>query len=160
MRSTSFWPAALTLTFALALGGCTTVGGPHATAQPAPGGESEARGTWQETYGGQVDLQSQKLAMVMELSGRTGDRVDGTVHIPELQLTATGEGRRKQTDGTLDLRLTYPGKCPGTMTIETHRGPDEGTLVGTLEATDCTGSEKGAVRFLRRTANGSGEGAR
>lgn len=153
MRSTGFWPAALTL--ALALGACTTAGGSHAAAPPAPPqGQGSARGTPRETYGGQVDLQNQKLMMVLELSARPGDRVDGAVHIPELGLTATGEGRRKPKDGALDLRLTYPGKCPGTMTIEAHPGPGEGTLVGTLEAKDCTGSERGVVSLLRRGADG------
>lgn len=152
MRSTCLWPAALALAFAL--GGCATAGGSHAAASSAPRDQANAHGTGQETYGGQVDFQSQKLMMVLELSPRHGDRVDGTVSIPELGLTATGEGRRKREDGALDLRLTYPGKCPGTMTIEAHPGPGEGTLVGTLEAKDCTGSERGAVRFLRRSANG------
>jgi hypothetical protein len=152
MRSTGFRPVALTL--ALALGACTTVTGSHAAAPPAPQGQASTHGPWRETYGGQVDFRSQKLMMVLELSARRGDRVDGTVHIAELDLTATGEGRRTGKDGALDLRLTYPGKCPGTMTIEARPGPGEGTLVGTLEAKDCTGSERGAVRFLRRSANG------
>jgi len=152
MRSTGFRPAALTL--ALALGACTTVTGSHAAAPPAPQGQASTHGPWQETYGGQVDFQSQKLMMVLELTARRGDRIDGTVHIAELGLTATGEGRRQSKDGALDLRLTYPGKCPGTMTIEARPGPGEGTLVGTLEAKDCTGRERGAVRFLRRSANG------
>ena len=152
MRSTGFPPAALTL--ALVLGACTTVGGSHAAVPPAPQGQASIDGTPQETYGGQVDFQGQKLMLVLELSPRRGDRVDGTVQIPELGLTATGEGTRRRNDGALDLRLTYPGKCPGTMTIEARPGPGEGTLVGTLEAKDCTGSERGAVRFLRRSADG------
>jgi hypothetical protein len=152
MRSTSFWPVALTLAFGI--GGCTTVGGSHTAGPPAPGSKSGARGTWQETYGGQVDFQSQKLMMVLQLSGGNGEQVVGTVHIPELKLTAQGEGKRKRKDGALDLRLTYPGQCPGTMTIEAHPGPGGGTLVGTLAATDCTGSEKGAVRFLQRSPDG------
>jgi hypothetical protein len=152
MRSTT---SLVVLGLVLGTAGCSLVGGsPSPATAPSPAGPAEpARpDSWQETYGGQVDFKNQTLMLVLELGGPGGRQVDGTLTIAAIPLTAKGSGTRQ--DGAYDLRLGYQGSCAGTVELHLRPGDGEGTLVGTLDAKDCTGEEGGALRLLRRSPRG------
>jgi hypothetical protein len=141
------------LTIVVMVSGCTMVGRPRPS--PPPASVEPARPEprpWRETYGGRVELQGQKLLVLLELSGPGDSTVSATLHIDELGLTAQGDGTRR--DGTLDLRLTYQGDCPGKLHLTAAPAEGEGALMGTLEAEDCTGTEAGSIRLLRRSTGG------
>lgn len=149
-------PCLSALTLAAALTGCTVVGKPQTAAPVAPPAqETSGRSTpWQETYGGRVVLQGQKLSLLLllELNGPGDARVHAVLHIDEIGLVAEGDGTRH--DGALDLKLAYLGNCPGKLVLTAEPAAGEGALAGTLQATDCTGKEEGAVRLLRRSPTG------
>ncbi|MCG6958069.1 MAG: hypothetical protein LJF04_18935 [Gemmatimonadetes bacterium] len=142
------------LTIAVAAAGCTMVSKPRPPSpEPAPAAAESTRPEpkpWHETYGGQVELQGQKLLVLLELTGPGDGTVSATLHIDALGLEAQGDGTRR--DGTLDLRLSYGGDCPGKLHLTVAPAEGEGALAGTLEAEDCTGTESGSIRLLRRSA--------
>jgi hypothetical protein len=145
------------LTIAVTAAGCTMVGTPQRPSPPPAAAESTrpAPTPWRETYGGRVELQGQKLLVLLELSGPGDSSVGATLHIDELGLTAQGDGTRR--DGALELRLAYGGDCPGKLHLTVAPAGGEGALEGTLEAEDCTGTESGPIHLLRRsTGNGWG----
>ena len=140
------------LTIAATAGGCTMVRMPQRPTLPPTSSASTTPEPWHETYGGSADLQGQKLLVLLELSGAGDSSVTATLRIDEIGLRAEGSGNRH--DGALDLRLAYAGNCPGRLHLTAAPGEGEGALVGTLEAEDCTGTEQGTVRLLRRSADG------
>jgi hypothetical protein len=145
----------LAFTIAVTAAGCTMVGRPQRPSPPPTSAEPmrPEPHPWRETYGGRVELQGQKLMVLLELTGPGDASVGATLHIDELGLTAQGDGTRR--DGTLELRLAYGGDCPGKLHLTVAPAEGEGALAGTLEAEDCTGTEAGAIRLLRRSAGDS-----
>ena len=63
-------------------------------------------------------------------------------------LLARGPGRLR--DQWVRLELVYSGSCPGQMKLDGRWEEAEGSLTGSVEASDCTGVAKGTFLFRRR----------
>lgn len=74
-------------------------------------------------------------------------RLEASLTADDLGLTAAGRGE-VDPDGNVELDLRYAMECPGTAAL---RGRLEGgRLVGSMRASDCTGTYEGRFAFRRR----------
>jgi hypothetical protein len=60
-------------------------------------------------------------------------------------LVAEGTGRR--AGRSFSLELVYGGECPGRMILDGEWAAENASLVGVVQANDCTGAAKGTFQF-------------
>ncbi len=133
--------------FFLAAGGILLLAAGCSLVRPrrAPGAPAEEG---LRRFGGQVTMQGSELSAILEITGPDRN-VEAALRIPELALSAQGSGRI--SGGHVDLRLSYPGSCPGTARIRGNMEREGQRIRGTITARDCTGQETGTVLLLRRS---------
>jgi len=129
---------------AIGLSACTRVG--SVTEQPPVPEPPLAPAV--QVYGGTVSLAGQDFALTLELRKTNPPNHLAALAIPEISLEARGGGTL--TPERMSLELSYGGDCPGALRVEARVENGGSRATGALEATDCTGTESGPLRLLRR----------
>lgn len=97
-------------------------------------------------FAGTVTFGNQRLPVVLELRRGGPEEGRATLRIPAVSMEAIGAG--SWSDDHIRLELTYGEGCPGTVAVNAR--VTAGGARGTLEASDCTGSDSGALVLARR----------
>lgn len=129
--------------------GCTMVGTRGPGEAPGPStDETTETARVERFFGGGVTFDDTRLPLTLELFTR-GAKADAVLRIPDLEVVARGTG----TLGAerVELRLEYDAACPGVLEVEARLVGDAARIEGRLRATDCTGSEEGALLLVRRS---------
>jgi hypothetical protein len=92
---------------------------------------------------GVVTLSGRRYHVSLSVRPSEQGTMAGTLSIPELDVVASGPGRR---DAGLVLQLTYAIDCPGRARVRIT-ADGNGNWVGSLAAEDCTGKVIGPLEL-------------
>jgi len=127
---------------------CTPVGrAPAPSPNPAAAGPGPSQQESLEHFSGTLVIEGRSHRAALDLTERRGDASSARLELPALGLLATGQGSADQD--RISFRLTYAGECAGSARLDARRQDEGTTLVGTVEAEDCTGRVVGQLRLAR-----------
>lgn len=130
----------------LAIQGCQLVGsaGPDSAFENA---EASSTATVPEgRFTGFLEIEGGRMEGVLILTPTGGLAFDVLFESPP-DLVASGAGRLREQ--WVRLELSYEGSCPGRMRLDGRWEEANGTLSGSVDASDCTGEAEGTFLFLR-----------
>jgi len=95
-------------------------------------------------YHGSLELDGGRVQAGLEIGMRGGRDAWGALETIT-GLRADGAGRLRGNN--LELSLAYGGDCPGTMVLDGEWNREAGSFIGSVEASDCTGTASGSFQF-------------
>lgn len=111
---------------------------------PPPPPVVSLAGSWTGT----ISMEGQPLAGTLMIR-QNGAELDATLTAPSFGVEARGDGEVEQGD-RVELELAYDVQCPGTARLSGEILDGGTRMVGSVTASDCTGSARGDFRFDRR----------